>query len=275
MFRKMHAFKTLGFMVILLLAVFIVLVTQIQLAHAANTYIITASADAHSSISPSGNVSVTNGSSVSFTFSASTGYTVSRVLVDGSTVSTTSPCTFSNIQTNHTISVSTSINTYQISSSADAHSTINPSGTATVSYGGSQNYIYSANAGYLITNVLVDGSSVSISGNYLFSNVNANHTIAIKTGIINYTITASSDTHSVINPSGIIQVSAGNSQTFTYSANTGYSLSSILVDGAAVPINGNYTFSNVQANHIISVTTLSPTPTPTPTATPNPSSYTN
>ena len=249
---------------------FSVLAAQTHVTFAANTYVIVASADAYSSISPSGNVTVTNSSPVSFTFSASPGYSINRVLVDGLQVSTTSPYTFSNVQGNHTIAVSSSINTYQIISSADSHSIINPSGTIAVNYGGSQSYTYSASASYLITSVLVDGSSVSISGNYVFSNINANHTLAIKSGIINYTIASSSDTHSTINPSGIIQVSSGNSQTFNYSANSGYAVNNVTVDGVAVPINGSYTFFNVQANHVISVTTFALTPTPSASPSPSP-----
>ena len=76
---KMRVLKTLGFIVILLLAVFTVLAAEMQVAHAADTYIIAALADADSTISPSGNVSVTNGCAVSFTFSASESYSISRV----------------------------------------------------------------------------------------------------------------------------------------------------------------------------------------------------
>jgi hypothetical protein len=86
----------------------------------------------------------------------------------------------------------------------------------------------------------VDGISVAITGSYTFSSIVANHNIAIKSGIINYTITASADAHSTIYPSGVIQVSYGNSQTFTYSANSGYLLSNVLVDGTPVTKSGSY-----------------------------------
>ena len=81
MFGKMCVFKTSSLIVILLLTVFSVLAAETQVTDAANTYIIVASADAYSSISPSGNITVTNGTSVSFTFSANPGYSISRVLV--------------------------------------------------------------------------------------------------------------------------------------------------------------------------------------------------
>ena len=255
MVKNASARKILGFVVILVLTVLAVSVVETQVVLAA-TYIITASADAHSTISPSGNVPVVNGTSQTFTFTANTGYSISRVLVNGSAVNTTSPYTFTNIQANYNISVSTSINTYQINASADVHSTITPSGITTINYGGSQTYQYSANTGYVITSVLVDNISVSINGNYPFTNIAANHNITVNSGISNFTITSSSDTHSTINPSGAVQVSYGNSQTFTYSANAGYTISSVLVNGSSTPITGSYTFSNVQANYVLAVSSV-------------------
>ena len=82
-----------------------------------------------------------------------------------------------------------------------------------------------------------------------------------------YTISASCDSHSTINPLGSVQVNAGGNQTFTYSADGGYKITRVLVDGSPVPITGSYTFTNVKAPHTISV---SATPTSTPTSTPSP-----
>ena len=163
--------------------------------------------------------------------------------------------------------------TYYITASADTHSTIDPSGSTVVNYGSSQTYRYSANTGYVITSVLVDNSPVTINGNYIFTNIIANHTIAVKASITNFTITSSSDAHSTINPFGAVKVSYGGTQNFTYSANTGYSINSVLVNGSSTPITGNFTFTNVQANYVITVSALlNPTPPPTSTPSPTPNS---
>ena len=55
-------------------------------------------------ISPSGSVSVGQGSSQAFTITPNSGYAVSGVVVDGSSVGAISSYTFSNVQTAHTIS---------------------------------------------------------------------------------------------------------------------------------------------------------------------------
>ncbi len=77
-----------------------------------NVYTITASAGSNGSISPSGSVGVMETSSKTFTFTPSSGYAVSNVVVDGVSQGAISSYTFSNISGNHTISV-----TFQFSSS--------------------------------------------------------------------------------------------------------------------------------------------------------------
>lgn len=68
--------------------------------------------------------------------------------------------------------------TYTITASAGPNGTIAPSGSSNVVSGGSRIYTISANAGYQIAGVLVDGVSVGTVSSYSFSNVTANHTIA-------------------------------------------------------------------------------------------------
>ena len=72
----------------------------------------------------------------------------------------------------------------------------------------------------------------------------------------NYTITASSDVNSTISPAGQFTVQSGSSKTFTYSANNGYHISSVTVNGKDLPqdqITGSYTFTNVVSNNTIIV----------------------
>ena len=71
-----------------------------------------------------------------------------------------------------------------------------------------------------------------------------------------YTITASSDSNSTITPSGQVSVQGGSSVTFTYSAASGYHISSVTVNGKDLSqdqITGSYTFTNVLFNNTIVV----------------------
>ena len=69
-----------------------------------NTYTITASTGPHGSISPSGDITVNQGSDKSFTIAPDAGYQIADVLVDGSSVGAVSSYTFTNVTEDHTIS---------------------------------------------------------------------------------------------------------------------------------------------------------------------------
>ncbi|MBR9980169.1 MAG: fibronectin type III domain-containing protein, partial [Desulfatitalea sp.] len=121
------------------------------------THTISATAGANGTISPSGSTSVTNGGSQSYAISAASGYRIASVLINGASVGAVSSYTFSNVTANQSISASFTRITYTISATAGANGTISPSGSTSVSHGGSQSYAISAASGYRIASVLVNG----------------------------------------------------------------------------------------------------------------------
>jgi hypothetical protein len=82
-----------------------------------------------------------------------------------------------------------------------------------------------------------------------------------------FTIFASAGTGGSISPNGTVSVNYGDSQTFTIAANTGYYIVDVTVNGSSVGAISSYTFTNVQAEYIISAT-FAPTPTPSPSPSP-------
>jgi hypothetical protein len=68
-----------------------------------------------------------------------------------------------------------------------------------------------------------------------------------------YTITASSDVNGTISASGTTTVNSGANQSYTFSPVSGYKISNVLVDGTSQGAITSYTFSNVVADHTISV----------------------
>ncbi|MEW6417445.1 MAG: DNRLRE domain-containing protein [Nitrospirota bacterium] len=85
--------------------------------------------------------------------------------------------------------------------------------------------------------------------------INANTTVtATFSTSTSYIITATAGSGGSISPSGSVSVNYGASQTFTITANTNYSIANVLVDGTSVGAVSTYTFSNVTANHTITVT---------------------
>jgi hypothetical protein len=221
------------------------------LTSGSSTYTITASAGSNGSISPSGDVTVNSGANQAFTITPNSGYVVSDVLVDGSSVGAVTSYTFSNVTANHTISASFVLG-YTVAVTAGGNGSITPSGTITVASGGSQTFIITPSSGYAVADVLVDGVSVGAVTSYTLNNVTTNHTISV-TFIATYTITASAGSNGSISPLGTVMVNSGANQAFTITpASGGYTVSDVLVDGSSVGAVTSYTFSNVTANHTIS-----------------------
>ena len=135
---------------------------------------IDASLDDHGSTSPSGTVTVGNGSDQALV--------IADVPVNGSSVGAAGSQTPTSVIGNHTMATSSTPDTsYTITATADAHGSISPSGTVTVTYGSNQSFAIVLNAHYCIRDVLVDGSSVGAMDGYAFTNITENHTIAAYT----------------------------------------------------------------------------------------------
>ncbi|MDD3814608.1 MAG: hypothetical protein PHZ02_08175 [Desulfocapsaceae bacterium] len=221
-------------------------------------YVISATAGAHGSITPAGDVSVPAGGSQTFQLAADSGYKISEVKVDGVAQAIASSYTFSNVLTNHTLAVTFVADTYIITASASGNGTIDPSGSISVTYGDDQIFNFNPATGYHIAQIVVDNTALTITplpDSYTFANVSAGHTLAVSFAPDMYTITASINTNGspggaggTINPSGATAVSYGGSQTYTGSISTGYHLDHIEIDGediGTIAETGSYTFSNV------------------------------
>ena len=220
----------------------------------ANTNIITATAGANGSISPSGLVPVNYGGNQTFIITPNHGYHVAGVLVDGVSQTVAPSYTFSNVITNHSIVVTFAIDTFTINASAGANGNITPAGTVSVNYGSNQSFTITPNTGYHVAGVLVDGVSQTVAPSYTFSNVTTNHTIVVTFAIDTFTINASAGANGSITPAGTVSVNYGSNQSFTITPNTGYHVAGVLVDGVSQTVAPSYTFSNVTTNHTIVVT---------------------
>ncbi len=73
-----------------------------------------------------------------------------------------------------------------------------------------------------------------------------------------FTITASAGTGGSISPSGSVNVTYGESKTFNVTANSGYRIARVLMDGT--PAKAPYVFTNVTANDHTITATFEPSP---------------
>ena len=144
-----------------------------------NTFIITATAEANGTISPSGGVSVNYGANQQFILTPSTGYHTDSVIVDGSKVDSSVTYTFRNVTAAHAIRVTFKINSYSITSSASLHGSITPLGIVSLNYGGTQSYTVTPDSGCRVDSVVIDGTNRGALLTYVFTHVAGNHTIAV------------------------------------------------------------------------------------------------
>ncbi|MCL2511885.1 MAG: T9SS type A sorting domain-containing protein, partial [Bacteroidales bacterium] len=227
------------------------------------TYIITATAGANGSITPSGDVTVNCSASQTFNFSPDDScYEIDQVLVNGvnnpaAVVSGT--YTFENVTATHTISVTFKIKAYTITAIAGANGSITPSGDVTVNCDANQTFSFSpANSCYEIDQVLVNGVNnpvAVVSGTYTFENVTATHTISVTFKIKTYIITATAGANGSITPSGDVTVDCGGSVTFTATPNSCKEVNQWIVNGTPVQTGGTTCIiENVQVNTTVEVT---------------------
>ncbi len=110
--------------------------------------------------------------------------------------------------------------------------------------------------------VLLSGQYPTTTG---LSGQNVSDLIIYSSLPANYAITASAGPDGSISPAGSITVAYGGSQTFSITANTGYVVANVLVDGGSRGAITSFTFSNVKADHTISAT-FAPSAPPPPAA---------
>ncbi|MGN1350342.1 MAG: S-layer homology domain-containing protein [Anaerovoracaceae bacterium] len=107
-------------------------------------------------------------------------------------------------------------------------------------------------SGYKISRLYVDGSSVTVTSSYTFTNIRKDHTIraVFAKGSSEYTIRGTAGTGGTVSI-GTKTVDAGDDLTVTISAYSGYRISDVLVDGKSVGTVSKYTFEDIDDDHTI------------------------
>src|SRR5207244_2292327 len=157
-------------------------------------------------------------------------YSIADVVVDGSSRGAVASYTFNNVQTNHTISATFSLNAFTITASAGSGGSIGPNGAVSVNCGDDQTFSIAADPCYSISDGVVYGSSRGAVASYTFNNVQTNHTISASFSLNAFTITASAGAGGSIGPNGAVSVNCGANQAFSISADPCYSIADVIVD---------------------------------------------
>ena len=90
---------------------------------------------------------------------------------------------------------------------------------------------FTPNTGYMIDKVLVNTVETTVIGNKIELTVNEEKEVVVSYKKIPFTVTVKDVDGATITPNGVVAVSYGETQEFTITANSGYKLVKVLVDG--------------------------------------------
>ncbi len=217
------------------------------------TYRVTATAASGGTISPSGQVALTPGSSSTFSIRPNSGYLISDVLVDNSSIGARSTYAFNNISDNHTISATFRRSSISMFSEAGTGGDISPEGTVNVDFGSNVTYTITPHTGYHISDVEIDGVSQGSISSYVFTNVTSEHSIEAEFLINTYTITGSSSPGGALSFQGSTTVTHGSDLICSIHPDEGFRVADVTVDGASLGAVSEYVFRNTTADHVIAV----------------------
>ena len=216
---------------------------------------ITASAGNGGSISPQGISNVNYGATPSYTITPNMGYQIDSIIVNNVRVNNNNNYTFDTIKANQTIRVTFKLQTYTITAIAGNGGTISPQGVGNANYGTTPTYTITPNTGYIVDSIFVNNTQVNINNNnYTFDTIKSNQTIRVVFKLQTFIVTSSAGNGGSINFAGDSVVNYGSNIVYSITPNTGYTMDSLIIDGAVQPNTNNYSFSNISANRRIRVT---------------------
>ena len=224
----------------------------------AQTVTVAANPDNAGSVTGAG--SFAEGSSVTVTATADSGYTFADWTVNGTIQSTSSNYSFT-LATNLNLVANFTTNpvTYTIAVSASPSTGGTVSGGGTFVSGSSQTVTATANSGYTFANWTVNGSVVSSSKNYSFTlATNLNLVANFTANPVTYTIAVSASPSTGGSVSGGGTFVSGSSQTVTATANSGYTFANWTANGSVVSSAASYTFTLTTNQTLVANFTANP-----------------
>lgn len=209
------------------------------------------SAESGGTVAPAGTLVVAYGADTVVHIQAATGYTIADVRVDDSSYGAVEHYTFQAVTDTHQLIATFNQLSYTIIAQSGNHGEVSPAGTTAVVYGATQSVVITPHTGYAVSEVYVDGISQGAITHYTFNDIIAHHTLSALFAPVEYLLSATAGTGGTITPQGAVQSTHGSMVTFTITADTGYSITDVLVDSVSVGAVAEYAFVDVATNHTI------------------------
>ncbi len=228
-----------------------------------------------------GEVTVNGGTDRAFSITASSGYEIGSIQVDGQPLTDTAitgsssyTYTFINITTDHTLTAVFNPIRFDLTASTGKGGSVVPA-FAQVPKGGSQTFTITPDVGYEIGDIKLDGVSQGKSSPFVLTDVVKNHTIAVEFKGLDCLITWEEIEHGTLtvkkkeNGGGTTDVEQGKTVPYgselevTVTPDEGYRLSSLTADGMSLKessfvVKGNVDLKAKIEKIVCTVTVKSP-----------------
>ena len=226
---------------------------EVKVSYKKISYEITVKDTTGVTITPNGTVSVGYGETKEFNILVNTGYKLVKVLVNGEDKTSTlvsNKLTLTNITSNNEIEVIVN-KVFDLTTSVDGgNGTVTASKTDIVE-GSKVEITFTPDTGYMIDKVLVNSVETTVTGNKLELTMNESKDVKVSYKKIPFTVTVKDVTGATITPNGAVTVNYGDNQEFTITANNGYKLVKVLVDGTdkiSDIVDDKLTLTNITSN---------------------------
>ena len=231
-----------------------------------------ASARSGGSISPQGNTAVKFGDKQVYTITPNNDYIIDSIVVNGVKITNSNIVTLDTIKSNLTLIVTFKLKSFTITSKAGLNGKIISEGIVKVNVGASRIYSIIPDEGYLIDSLIIDDIVLFNTNVYIFNDVQSDHFLRATFKLKKFNIVSTAGIGGSISPLDTLIVNYGEKTIYTITANEGYIIDSLIVDGNKIDNAYTYTFGKVIDNHTIHVTFKlkpiikeCPTNKPTPT----------
>lgn len=217
------------------------------------TYTLTASKTGEGTVSYLGDTTLSRGDSITYSFVAAEGYTLTDVVIDGESKGAISSYHFDNVVKSSTIEVTfTQDAVWNITTTTDGKGTVTP-GDTTVANGSTITVTITPDAHYMIEDVLLNGVSQGVVTSLLLENISANQNVIAKFVPIMWDITVTAGENGTITP-GDTSVFDGSLAYFTIIPDSHYQIEDVFVDGVSQGAISKLNIENVTANHVVTAT---------------------
>ena len=220
-------------------------------------YGITATAGEGGEISPAGTQKILPRMTRIYQITPKPGHFIQDVKVDGVSVGAVRSYTFDPVAADHTIAATfaTVPPQFRITASASGGGTLNPAGAVPVTLGESRVFSISANGDNQMS-VAIDGVTLGQRSKIAFTDVHANHTLAVT---FSGTIKASAGYGGTITPDGTVAVPYESDKEFKIAPLPGFAIADVRVDGVSAGVTDHYAFTKATASHTLAATFRSTT----------------